>query len=117
MSITKKGGFKPNRLRPGDVDRLEDWQLLCATTHFGPAMGDCVDLGYTYVFDEEKKDIVLLDHGDPNVSLKDDIDIEKPWDGLSGYGGLTWQDACRRVLRERLEERTETPTTGKGGQE
>ncbi|MEA2080424.1 MAG: hypothetical protein U9P00_11315 [Pseudomonadota bacterium] len=94
--------FKPNKLRPRHVDDLEDWELLVAACHYGPAMGDCIKLDYGYKIEEDflgDTDIFCDGH-----SLVGDIDINNPMEALEGYAGFTWQSGIREHLKKILEE-------------
>lgn len=96
--------FRPNALTPEDLPQLEDWQLLVAACHFGPAMSDCVDLDYAYRRGVEG-DILCVGSGPAgrDLSMRDDIDLANPLDALARFAGLTWQDLARQALRARLE--------------
>jgi hypothetical protein len=88
--------FKPNKLTDEKIDTLEDWQLLVAVCHFGPQMGDSVDLDYAY---EKKGTSIYLDDG---ICLDGDIDLETPFDTLSAYAGFEWQNWAKETLRRKV---------------
>ena len=91
--------FKPNKLRPQDVDDLEDWQVLVAVCHYGPKMGDCIKLDYGYELKHEfHRDIIYCD----GHSLDGDVDIEEPMEALEGYAGISWVDMAKEHLKKAL---------------
>ena len=103
--------FKPNDLMPEDVDKLEDWQLLTATCHWGKTMGDCrtcEEGGYGYEQKQNwvdgKKSIYMGD-----VCLDNDIDMDDPEQALINYCGYrpSWKIWAREELKKRLIEEKE----------
>ena len=103
--------FKPNKLRPEDLDRLESWQLLVAACHFGPKMGDCIQLDYSYTFKDKyrwlsdtrlgmKKTIFCEE-----TSLEEDIDLGNPIEALESYAGFDWKEWAKERILNALKER------------
>jgi hypothetical protein len=107
--------FKPNELRPEDVEDLEPWQLLVAACHFGPQMGDCIQMDYGYevrnkvrwITDEKlgKKDTIICLAGSGEFSLEDDIEIDQPIEGLKAYAGFDWKEWAKEKILNALKER------------
>ena len=100
--------FYPNELKLEDIDALEDWQLLVAVCHFGPRMGDCVEMNYGYSVEQEdpgpksmKYCIIFQD----DISLEGDIDIDKPYEALGTYAGLEVNDWWKKWAKEQLKKR------------
>lgn len=92
-----KEEFKPNDIKQEDIDSLEDWQLLVAACHFGPSMGDCVDLDYSYTIEDG-----VLYCG--TVSLAGDIDMDEPVKALEQYAGYPeWQEQAKTLLGKVIE--------------
>ena len=103
--------FKPNELRPEDVEDLENWQLLVAACHFGPQMGDCVQLDYNYILKDRytwlsdtklgmKKTIFCED-----TPLNNDIDLSNPIEALETYAGFSWKEWAKERILNALKER------------
>jgi len=90
--------FKPNYLTEKDVDDLEPWQLLVAACHFGPQMGDCVQLNYGYTID--KDGIIFCG----KISLEDDIDLKHPEYSLETYAGFKWTDWAKKMIKEAVKD-------------
>ena len=88
-------GWRPNNMRPQDVDGLEDWELTVAACHFGPAMQDCVREDYDYRRGEDGK--VLC--GKVDVTA----DLTPRMDALVQYAGFDWREWCRERIREGLK--------------
>jgi hypothetical protein len=99
--------FEPNKLQPSYVAELSDWQLLVAACHFGPTMGDCVELNHAYDFRDDKIFCVGAGHGERDVDLTGDIDIADPDSALKSYAGITWQSTAREFLAKQLAARAE----------
>lgn len=78
--------FKPNELKKEDIEALEPWQALVAACHWGPSMGDCVELDYGYTLEDET--IYCHDGTGRKISLDDDIDLKDPIGALQHYAGL-----------------------------
>jgi hypothetical protein len=98
--------FRPNKLRPIDVDDLEDWQLLVAVCHYGPKMGDCISADYEYEITTDYKDTaaereVIYCSGH---SLDGDVSIENPVAAIEEYAGFDWEEWARERLKKLLEE-------------
>ena len=103
--------FKPNELRPEDVEDLEPWQLLVAACHFGPQMGDCVMLNYEYSLKDKLTWITNTQLGNKktifceDTALDEDIDLKDPIAALESYAGFDWKEWAKEKILNALKER------------
>lgn len=107
--LENKMSFKPNKLRPVDVDDLEDWQLLVAVCHYGPKMGDCISADYGYEIKEDYLEANGFDHPYEVIycdehSLEGDVNVNSPMESLEEYAGFNWQEWAKEHLKKILEE-------------
>ncbi len=97
--------FRANDLMAEIPDNLEPWKVLVAACHFGPAMGDCVSLDYTYRFDGESIYCIGVGPNKTDVCLDGDIDWNDPVQSLEQYAGVNgWLEVAKAAMHKNIAE-------------